>query len=127
MDANLKIPESYQFNIGFERELFKGWVFEANYTWNKTANLWRDSNPNAPRLPAGFSNWTDWLRENTLVITNQNGTTTRTYSFVLGATNDPSGVSGQIQLYGDRNCVVNLNSISTSTTAPASGRYQRER
>ncbi len=119
VDADLKIPESYQFNIGFERELFKGWVFEANYTWNKTANLWRDSNPNAPRLPAGFTDWTQWLLGNTLVVTNQNGTTTRTYSFVLGATNDPSGVSGTCSFTATSNCIVNLNSISTSTTAPA--------
>jgi hypothetical protein len=32
VDANLKIPESYQFNVGFEREIAKGLIFEANYT-----------------------------------------------------------------------------------------------
>ena len=119
VDADLKIPESYQFNVGFERELFKGWVFEANYTWNKTARLWRDYNPNAPRLPAGFTDWTQWLLQNTFVLTNQNGTTTRTYSFVLGATNDPSGVSGTCSFTATSQCIVNLNSISTSSTAPA--------
>ncbi len=53
LSQDLKIPESYQFNVGFERELFKGIVFEANYTYNKTAHLWREFNPNAPVLPAG--------------------------------------------------------------------------
>ncbi|MGH9819598.1 MAG: hypothetical protein ACRD43_05465, partial [Pyrinomonadaceae bacterium] len=52
VDPNLQIPESYQFNVGFEREIAKGMVFEANYTWNKTVRLWRDSNPNAPSLQA---------------------------------------------------------------------------
>lgn len=120
VDANLVIPESYQFNVGFERELFKGWVFEANYTWNKTAHLWRDSNPNAPVLPAGYADWTAWLLTHTLVLTNQNGTTTRTYSFVLGANDDASGVSGTCSFTTTSSCVVNLNSTSTSSTAPAS-------
>jgi hypothetical protein len=53
LSSDLKIPESYQLNVGFERELFKGVVFEANVTYNKTAHLWREFNPNAPVLPAG--------------------------------------------------------------------------
>ncbi len=117
VDADLKIPESYQFNIGFERELFKGWIFEANYTWNKTARLWRDSNPNAPRLPAGFTDWTAYLLANPFNLTNQNGTI-RTYAFTLGATNDPTGVTS-CSFTTTNTCTVNLNSISTTTTAPA--------
>src|SRR5688572_13424487 len=30
--ATLKIPESYQFNLGFEREIHKAFVFDVNYT-----------------------------------------------------------------------------------------------
>jgi Carboxypeptidase regulatory-like domain/TonB-dependent Receptor Plug Domain/TonB dependent receptor len=120
VDANLKIPESYQFNVGFERELIKGWVFEANYTWNKTVHLWRDTNANAPRLPAGFADWTSWLLTHTYPFANQNGTI-RTYSFVLGATNDgSSGVSGTCSFTANSSCVVNLNALSTTSTAPAS-------
>lgn len=117
VDTDLKIPESYQFNVGFERELFKGWVFEANYTWNKTARLWRDSNPNAPRLPAGYADWTAYLLANPFTLVNQNGTI-RTYAFTLGATNDPSGVTA-CSFTTTNTCTVNLNSISTTTTAPA--------
>ena len=117
VDADLKIPESYQFNVGFERELYKSWVFEANYTWNKTARLWRDYNPNAPILPPGFDDWNDYLLGASYLLTNQNGTT-RTYTFVNGATNDPSGVSA-CSFTTNNTCVVNLNSISTTTTAPA--------
>src|SRR5688572_6228167 len=54
LDPNLEIPESYQFNLGFEREIFKGYVFEANFTINRTTKLWRETNTNAPVIPNGF-------------------------------------------------------------------------
>jgi hypothetical protein len=119
VDANLKIPESYQFNVGFERELFKGWVFEANYTWNKTVHLWRDTNSNVPRLPAGFADWTAWLTANTFILS-----PTRRYNFFLGPTNDTSGTHDGSQTGATcgvttANCFVNLNTTSSSTTAPA--------
>jgi hypothetical protein len=53
LSPDIVIPESYQFNVGFERELFKGLVFETNVTYNKTAHLWRETNPNAPMVPVG--------------------------------------------------------------------------
>src|SRR6185503_16803216 len=53
--------ESYQANVGFERELPKRWVAEANYTYNRGIHLWREFNVNAPRLPAGFSSFTQYL------------------------------------------------------------------
>ncbi len=119
VDANLKIPESYQFNVGFERELFKGWVFEANYTYNKTVHLWRDSNPNAPRLPAGFADWTAYLVANPFDLS-----PTRRYTFYLGSTGDGSGLAtaangATVCGTATTNCFVNLNTISTSSTAPA--------
>lgn len=117
VEKDLKIPESYQFNVGFEREIWKGWVFEANYTWNKTARLWRDTNINVPVLPAGFASFTDYLLTHPYTITNSNGTL-RTYSFVLGATNDTSGV-GACSFTTTNTCVVNLNSTNTGSTSPA--------
>ena len=46
-----------------KRELIKNWVFEANYTINKTVHLWRDYNGNVPALPTGYSDWTaSWWR-----------------------------------------------------------------
>jgi hypothetical protein len=86
VEADLRIPESYQFNIGFERELIKGWVFEANYTINKTVHLWRDYNGNVPVLPAGYSDWTAYLVANDFLFTNANGTKRR-YDFILGPSN----------------------------------------
>jgi len=61
LDPRLRIPESYQANIGFERELGKNFVFEANYTWNRGLHLWREFNINAPVLPAKFRNFTEYL------------------------------------------------------------------
>jgi len=61
LDPNLRIPESYQANIGFERQIGRNLVFEANYTWNRGLHLWREFNVNAPRLPQGFKNFTEYL------------------------------------------------------------------
>jgi hypothetical protein len=61
LDPDLRIPESYQFNAGFERELGRGFVFEANYTYNRGIHLWREFNANAPRIPMGFKDFTEYL------------------------------------------------------------------
>lgn len=117
VERDLKIPESYQFNIGFEREVWKSWVFEANYTWNKTTHLWRDTNINAPVIPAGYADLTAYLLANPYTITNANGTQ-RTYTFVLGATTDTSGV-GPCSFSTTTTCVVNLNSRNNGSATPA--------
>lgn len=124
VDPNLKIPESYQFSGGFEREIGNGFVFEANYTWNKTVHLWREYNINLPVLPAGFADYTAYLLANPFTFTNTNGSI-RTYNFYLGPTNDPTGVStnpiNQTGTCGTTQsvvCWVNLNTTSTSTTVP---------
>lgn len=127
VDPNLKIPESYQFNIGFEREIAKGLVFEANYTINKTVHLWREYNPNAPVVPAGYANFTSYLLANPYEFTTAGAATptTRTYRFYLGATNDGSGVAstqggtGACATTGTATCYVNLNSINSTSTLPS--------
>lgn len=118
VDSTLKIPESYQFNIGFEREIFKGWVFEANYTWNKTVRLWRDRNINAPVLPSGFVDWTAYLLANPFQLS-----PTRQYTFYLGSPTDgtglattPNGIIGCGTT--TPNCFVNLNTTSGGTATP---------
>jgi hypothetical protein len=130
VEPGLQIPESYQFNIGFEREVAKGWVFEANYTWNSTKRLWRDYNWNAPslavanaRLGKNYKNWTEYLLENPFVLS-----PTRKYTFYLGTnTADPSGISTVMNPDPTNplacgtttaNCFVNLNTINSSSTAP---------
>lgn len=131
VEDNLKIPESYQYNVGFEREIGKDFVFEANYTWNKTSHLWRDYNNNAPLLPTGFDDWTDFLLSNPFTLVNQNGTL-RTYQFYVGNDGTPSGLatspggttacptSGGTSIFTNNStCFVNLNTASTTSTAPA--------
>ncbi len=118
VEADLRIPESYQFNIGFERQVYKSWVFEANYTVNKSVHLWRDYNGNAPRLPSGFTDLTGYLLANPFNFTNSNGTI-RTYNFALGATNDASGIGSGCSFTATSSCTINLNSTSSSTAAPA--------
>jgi hypothetical protein len=61
LEPGLRIPESYQANVGFEREVGSTFVFEANYTWNRGLHLWREFNVNAPRLPAGFKSFSEFL------------------------------------------------------------------
>jgi hypothetical protein len=123
ISPDLKIPESYQFNIGFEREVKKGWTFEANYTYNKTVHLWREYNINLPVLPAGFADYTEYLLANTFTFTNVNGTT-RTYRFGLGPTTDATGVATTLggttacSTTTNVTCWVNLNTTSSSTTQP---------
>jgi hypothetical protein len=102
LDPDIKIPESYQFNAGFERDMGAGIVIEANLTFNKTIRLWRETNVNAFVLPEGFETYTDYL----LAI---NTGTTR---FELGPANNTSDtrvVSGITY--------VNLNSTNRSSAA----------
>lgn len=61
LDSSLRIPESYQTNVGYERELGGNLVFEANYTWNRGLHLWRELNVNTPVLPNGFNSFTQYL------------------------------------------------------------------
>jgi hypothetical protein len=61
LDPSIRIPESYQFNAGFEHEVGRGFVVEANYTFNRGIHLWREFNANAPRLPSGFRDFADYL------------------------------------------------------------------
>lgn len=128
VDPNLKIPESYQFNVGFERQIFKSWVFEANYTWNKTSHLWRDSNPNAPSLAranalfgTNFSSWNAFLLDpahNTFQLS-----PTRRYTFFSGLPTDTTGTHDGTQTgptcgTTTVNCFVNLNTSNIAGTLP---------
>jgi outer membrane receptor protein involved in Fe transport len=61
LDPALKIPESYQLHAAFEGELAGRLVFEAGYTFNRGLHLWREVNANAPRLPAGFRDFAEYL------------------------------------------------------------------
>ncbi len=103
LDPTLKIPESYQANLGFEREIFKGYVFEANLTYNRTARLWREVNTNAPIIPAGFTDLADYLA---------NGITTGSNRFEFAGIAAPDSRPGPAG-----STIYNLNSQNPSTAA----------
>ncbi|MGH9820747.1 MAG: hypothetical protein ACRD43_11310, partial [Pyrinomonadaceae bacterium] len=99
----------------------------ANYTWNKTVRLWRDSNPNAPSLQAAnsllgtsYADWTAYLLSNPFILS-----PTRKYTFFMGPTDDAVGThpvsSGAVGpcTTTTTNCFVNLNTTNGSGTVPA--------
>ena len=61
LDPRLRIPESYQINAGVERDLGRGFSVEANFTFTRGIHLWREFNANAPVLPPGYNNFSDFL------------------------------------------------------------------
>jgi hypothetical protein len=141
LDPTLRIPESYQANVGFEREIGKTFVFETNYTWNRGLHLWREFNANAPRLPAGFRNFTEYLASRDFVNFASPSGTRPIYGaagagelvrFVFGAFNpaNPARCTGSfnptntdaggcINEFGVPITVFNLNSFSSTTTVDA--------
>jgi outer membrane receptor protein involved in Fe transport len=122
LSPDIQIPQSYQANVGFEREISKGLVFETNVTLNRTVRLWRETNPNAPVLPAGLSDvsgdgritFTDYLL----------GINTGTNRFFLGSNTESGGTHAGTQTgapcaANTALCFVNVN--TTSTTFPTGG------
>jgi hypothetical protein len=61
LDPALRIPESYQVNAGVERDLGRGYFVEANFTFTRGIHLWREFNANAPVLPLGYKNFSEYL------------------------------------------------------------------
>ena len=130
LDPGLNIPESYQTNIGVERQIGKNLVFEANYTWNRGLHLWREFNVNAPRLPKGFDNFTDYLasRDFTNFLSTPGGarpllntsTAGDLVRFVLTPADpaSPNSVTRVIE-FGVPVSLINLNSVSSTTSVEA--------
>ncbi len=124
LDPKLRIPESYQANLGFEREV-GNWVFEANYTWNRGLHLWREFNTNAPVLPKGFKSFTTYLASRdftnflnapggvrTILNTTTAGDLVR---FVLSSP-DPANPNSVIRIteFGVPISLINLNSFTST-------------
>jgi hypothetical protein len=125
LSPDIQIPQSFQANLGFEREISKGLVFEANLTFNRTIRLWRETNPNAPVLPSGLTDhpasgdgrvtFTDYLL----------GINTGTNRFFMGSPTETGGTHDSTQTSttacttASTTCWVNLN--TPSTTSPSAG------
>ncbi|MGH9932703.1 MAG: TonB-dependent receptor [Pyrinomonadaceae bacterium] len=126
LDPALRIPESYQANLGFERDLSHGLVFETNYTFNRGLHLWREFNANAPRLPAGFNSFSEYLGSRDFVNFRSSpfgirplynvSTAGDLVRFVFRPTDpaNPNAIARIVEL-GVPISVINLNSFTSST------------
>jgi hypothetical protein len=126
LDPALRIPESYQANMGFERDLGHGFVFETNYTFNRGLHLWREFNANAPRLPADFKKFTEYLGSRDFANFRSSpfgrrplydvSTAGDLIRFVFRPLNpaDPNAVARIVE-FGVPISVINLNSFTSST------------
>ncbi len=126
LDPALRIPESYQANVGIEREIAGGFVFESNYTFNRGLHLWREFNANAPRLPAGFKDFAEYLGSRDFVNFRRSPFGIRPLYNVSTAgdlirfvfqPNDPvnPNVVSRIFEFGVPVSLINLNSFSSAT------------
>jgi len=129
LDPALRIPESYQANIGFEREIGRGFTVEANYTFNRGIHLWREFNANAPRLPPGYKDFTAYLLSRDFVnFRDARGTrplyNTQTAGELVRFTltpidaSNPDAINRVIE-FGLPVSLFNLNSFNSSTTLEA--------
>ena len=127
LDPHLRIPESYQANFGVERDLGSGFVFEANYTLNRGIHLWREFNANAPALPAGFNNFSEYLAsrdfpnfrsgaagDRPLYTASTAGELIR-FVFVSSDNANPNSVGRRTE-FGVPISLINLNSLTSSTS-----------
>jgi hypothetical protein len=124
VSKDLEIPYTLQTGFGVERQLSKNLVAQADYILTRGAHLWRESNINAPVLPAGFHNFTDYLLsrdfDNRFVaglrpIANSNADVVR---FDLSA--NTSTTSGAIRLLnGVRVLTLGLNAPRSSNITAA--------
>ncbi|HWF89249.1 MAG TPA: TonB-dependent receptor, partial [Pyrinomonadaceae bacterium] len=123
LDPRLRIPESYQVNAGIERDLGRRYSFEANFTFTRGIHLWREFNANAPVLPAGYKNFTEFLASRDFTNFINPATATRPLynaatagelvRFVYGS-KDSNAVIRSIE-FGVPVSVMNLNNPSSST------------
>ncbi|MDQ3816995.1 MAG: hypothetical protein M3362_04805 [Acidobacteriota bacterium] len=127
LDPTLRIPESYQANVGVERQIAGQYVFEANYTYNRGLHLWREFNANAPLLPKGFSSFTEYLLSRDfpnfrpcvncprpLYDVSTAGELVRFSTSSMDPTN-PNAIGRAVE-FGVPISVFNLNSFSSTTT-----------
>ena len=123
LDPALRIPESYQFNAGVERDLGRGYSVEANFSLTRGIHLWREFNANAPVLPAGYRNFTEFLASRDFAnFTNPNTSSRPLYNassagelvrFAYGSSNVNTVI--RVVEFGVPVSVMNLNNPSSTT------------
>lgn len=123
LDPRLRIPESYQLNAGIESDLGRGYSLEANFTFTRGIHLWREFNANAPLLPRGYKNFSEFLASRDFPNFINPATATRPLynvatagelvRFVYGSST--SNTVNRVVEFGVPVSVMNLNSPSSTT------------
>ncbi len=129
LDASLRIPESYQVNVGAEFDVGWGLALEVNGTSTRGLHLWREFNSNAARLPVGYSNFTSYLASRDFANFRLSGSNNRPiynasnagelvrFIFQITAAN-PNSINRVIEA-GVPVSIFNLNSPTSSTAIDA--------
>jgi len=121
LDPALRIPESYQLNAGVEHDLGRGYSVEANFSFTRGIHLWREFNANAPVLPAGYRNFTEFLASRDFANFVNPVTQTRllynaaTAGELVRFTYGNSNTVSRVIEFGVPVSVMNLNSPSSTT------------
>ena len=117
LDPKLRIPESYQINGGVERDLGRGYAVEANLTLTRGIHLWREFNANAPLLPSGYKNFSDFLASRDFANFNRSlydsATAGELVRFVYG--DSTVNTVSRLTEFGVPVSMMNLNSPSSRT------------
>jgi Carboxypeptidase regulatory-like domain/TonB dependent receptor/TonB-dependent Receptor Plug Domain len=122
---DLQIPYTLQTGIGIERQITKKMVASADYIFTRGAHLWRETNINAPQVPAGFASFTDYLlsrdfdnRPNAAGKRPVSGANADVVRFDLGA--NTSTTAGAIQNHnGVRLLTLGLNTPGSANVTAA--------
>jgi len=114
-------------NAGIERDLGRDYSVEANFTFTRGIHLWREFNANAPALPAGYRNFSEFLASRDFPNFISPVTRTRPLynaatagelvRFVYGSS-EANTVVRSVE-FGVPVSVMNLNSASSSTMLEA--------
>jgi hypothetical protein len=115
LDPALRIPESYQLNAGVKRDLGRGFSVEANFTFTRGIHLWREFNANAPVLPAGYRNFTEFLASRDFANFNRTLYSASTAGELVRFTYGDSNTISRVVEFGVPVSVMNLNSPSSTT------------
>lgn len=125
ISRNLEIPYTLQTGVGIERQVARGIVATVDYIFTRGAHLWRESNVNAPVLPRGFQNFSQYLQSRDF----DNRTSSSGKRPISGSSADivrfdagtnTSSTSGSIQLEnGVRVLTLGLNAPRSSNIAAA--------
>ena len=115
LDPALRIPESYQLNAGVERDLGHGFSVEANLTFTRGIHLWREFNANAPVLPAGYRNFSEFLASRDFANFTRELYSASTAGELVRFTYGNSNTVTRVVEFGVPVSVMNLNSPSSTT------------